>query len=243
MEKTILNRHTESFKINTYDVDFHNRVTPNTILGLMEEVATNHGKEIGFGYEESHERGFFWMLRTIKYDFSYVPKLDDHIEMTTWIVGISGLKVLRRFEFKKNNVVIGQGYNYWLMADIKKRKPIIHNYVKTIINQLIIFDEDMFKLIKVKLPKDMNFVYQKQVLNSDLDLNLHVNNAKYADMIINALPFDVLDKQEILSFQIDYLKECKLNDKLDISISIKDNAIYIEGKETDVSVFKSCIIT
>ena len=243
MEKLILNEHTEGFKITTHDVDFHNRVTPNTVLGFMEEVATNHGKEIGFGYEKSHEHGFFWMLRTVKYDFIYVPKLDDYIEMKTWIVGINGLKVLRRFEFKKNNQIIGQGYNYWLMADIRKRKPIIHNYVKTIINQLTILDKDMFKLNKVKIPNDMNFVYQKLVMNSDLDLNLHVNNAKYADVIFNALPIDLLDKQEILSFQIDYLKETKLNDKLDISINIEDNIIYVEGKKADISVFKNCITT
>lgn len=243
MEKSILNLHSEGFKITTHDVDFHNRITPTRVLGLMEEVATNHGKKIGFGYEKSHEHGFFWMLRSVKYDFTQIPKLDDKIEIKTWLVGISGLKVLRRFEFKLLDQVIGQGYNYWLMADIVKRKPIIHSYVKTIMDQLCTEDSDMFKLSKIKLPTDMTYVYQKSIMNSDLDLNLHVNNAKYADMVFNALPLDTLNTQEIYSFQIDYLKESKLNDNLDISINIEDKTIHIEGKKADISIFKNCIET
>ncbi|XMB72961.1 thioesterase [Mycoplasmatota bacterium WC30] len=236
-----LYKHIEEFKVKTYHADYRRRVSPNSVLGYMEEVATNHARKLGFGYHVSADKGFFWILRSCKFEFKRVPLLDEIVTVTTWPGGIHGLKALRRFEFKVGEEVVGNGYHYWLMATMDKMKPFVYKGFADKMEELPITEADFFRLKKIRTPENMLYSYDKVVMNNDLDWNNHVNNVKYASIIYNAIPKVILDKSEILSFHIDYLKECKHNDILQIFYKVNGKEIFVEGKSENVSMFKSFI--
>ena len=73
----------------------------------------------------------------------------------------------------------------------------------------------------------------------DIDWNGHLNNVRYMDIIYNAVPIDILKDNLITELQIDYLKECKLNDSIDIYYHKEDESIYIKGDNEGKTAFSS----
>ena len=235
-------KYKEKFKIRTYDAGFNRLASPVSILGFLEEVATNHAQEIGLGYHESHNEGYFWVLRSSKFDLKRLPKLNEEIEVYTWPAGLKGLKALRRFSLHANGEFLGSGYHYWLMMDIERKKPIIANNFTETMKEMPIKEEDSFKLNKIQTPEDMLFSYEKIIMPRDIDWNMHVNNVRYSDIVFNAIPIEVLQKHNILSFHIDYLKECKLNDCLDVFYKKEGNFVFVEGKKNSFVMFKTLLV-
>jgi acyl-ACP thioesterase len=208
----------------------------------MEILATNHSDILHTGFDDAINLGFFWILRSTKFIFNKVPQLHDELEVTTWPAGIDGLRILRRYEYKLNNEIIGEGFNTWVMCDTINRKLIVSNYYKDLINSMPIDTADYFKLGKVLTPKDMAFAYQKRIMNSDIDMNNHLNNIRYAEIIFNAIPHTILQKNDICEMQIDFMKECVLGDIIDLYTTKKDNIVYIHGKINEHITFRSKIV-
>jgi acyl-ACP thioesterase len=234
-------KYNEKFKIRTYDASFNRMASPVSILGYLEEVATNHAQKIGLGYHDSKTEGYYWILRSSKFELTRLPELNEELTVYTWPAGLKGLKALRRFSLHVGEEEIGSGYHCWLMMSISRKKPIIARNFTEIMNEMPISDEDRFKLNKIQMPIDLEFSYKKVVMPRDIDWNMHVNNVRYADIVYNALPIEVHKEAKILSFHIDYLKECKLNDEIDIFYKREGNTAFIEGKKDSVSMFKTIL--
>ena len=63
---------------------------------------------------------------------------------------------------------------------------------------------------------------RRKVGYSDLDSNGHVNNSRYGNYILDALPEDILE-QEISEFKINYSKEAFLGEEMTIVGSFSDD--------------------
>ncbi|MBN2540612.1 MAG: hypothetical protein JXB08_03700 [Bacilli bacterium] len=234
-------KYKETFTIKTYEADFLQRAKPITILAYMQEVATNHASRLGFGYEDSYQNGFIWILRNSKYEFDRIPKLDEQLEVYTWPVGLDGLKALRRFEFKINGELVGHGYTHWLMLDLLKNKPIISEYFIRKMEALYMDQNDIFQLRKV--PACSQGKRRKEIMidHTFLDWNMHVNNIMYADLISSALTFEEVEQYDITSLQIEYLKECRQKDVLELYVESRKNHLIIEGRKDSEAMFRALL--
>ena len=213
-----------------------------SILKNMEVGATNHSDVLGTGFDDAINLGFFWILRSTKFVFNKTPQLHDEMEVTTWPAGIDGLRILRKYQYALNGEVIGEGYNTWVMFDINKRKLIVSNFYEDVIKAMPISKDDFFKLGKVLTPKDMILAYKKRIMNSDIDVNNHLNNVRYAEIIFNAIPHKTLQENDICEMQIDFMKECLLDDVIDIYIKQEENTIFVHGKNDGRVKFRSQIV-
>lgn len=231
-----------TYKIDLADLTFTKEVNPASVLKNMEVLAEEHSELLGTGLDDALELGFFWILRSTKFVFYKSPILNDIISVKTWPAGIDGLRILRRYEYRIKDEIIGEAFNTWVTFDINTRKLIVSDYYKNIIKSMPIKEEDFFKLRKVTIPKDASFSYQKEVRNSDIDMNNHLNNVKYAEIIYNAIPHDILIDNHISEIQIDFMRESKLGDKINIFIKHQGNIIYINGKKEGHVSFRAKVI-
>lgn len=231
-----------NFKVELSDSTFTRSSSPMSILTNMEIMAANHSDILKTGFDDAQKLGFFWILRSTKFVFNKIPHLDDELEVTTWPAGIDGLRILRKYEYKMNEEVIGYGYNTWVMFDSNSRKLIVSNFYEETIKAMPISKVDFFKLGKIIAPKDMTLAYQKQIMNSDIDMNNHLNNVRYAELVYNAIPHEILVENDICEMQLDFMKECVLNDVIDIYIKNDQNKLYVLGKKDGRVKFKSVVV-
>lgn len=84
---------------------------------------------------------------------------------------------------------------------------------------------------------DLRLVSEFNVTNSEIDYSMHMTNAEYARRIRNIKPFN------IKHLELHYILQAKLNEKVFIYESIKDNKTsYIFKDQNDKTILKSIII-
>ena len=49
----------ESFKINSFHVDFQKKIKPSVLMQFFQEAASNHAHHLGAGYQVLKERHLF----------------------------------------------------------------------------------------------------------------------------------------------------------------------------------------
>ncbi|MFM6927937.1 MAG: acyl-[acyl-carrier-protein] thioesterase, partial [Bdellovibrio sp.] len=60
-----------------------------------------------------------------------------------------------------------------------------------------------------------------RVRNSDLDINQHVNNCKYAQWILDSIPYDLHKSLKLNSYSVNFLAETYLGDKVEVDRSVQ----------------------
>lgn len=237
MNNTIKKKYDDNFKVRRYVTDFYEYLSPMGIIGFMEVLATDHAKALNC--YDSLEQGYYWILRSSKYEMLRMPKNDEIVHVITWPSGLDRLKSLRRFEFYVGDELVGKAYQYWLSVSYQKNKPVISDHYKKIIDNLDLKEEDYFKLKKVTSQKDLKHNYTKLVLPRDIDTHQHMNNVRYIDVIYNAIDIELLKKYQIIKLQIDYIKEAKVQAEMKVYTKQIDHIIYVEGRINDSCSFRA----
>lgn len=235
-------KYKETYYIRTNDLGFNRKITPMAIQTYLEEAATKHALAVGCGYDDSWSNGYFWVLRSIEYKIYRIPNEYQLVDVITYPVGLDRAKALRIYELYHNGELIGKAKGIWLMIDIKTRRPIVAEHYQTIIGKLDIPKDEMFKLPKIKMPKDMVFSYKKTIRQRDIDWNGHLNNVRYMDLIYNAIPYETLMEKSIKELQLDYLKESIYLSELKVYSKMVDQTIYIKGMIEEEVSFNAKII-
>lgn len=237
MDNTCKKKYTDEFKIRRYFVDLNEYISPMGLFGFMEVLATDHAKALNCN--GSRKDGYFWILRSSKYNMERMPVNDEIVKVYTWPCGISGLKCLRRFEFYVGTDLIGKGYQYWVSINYKTKKPFVSNIYTDILEKLELNESDLFKLGKIRNPEGLTLSYMKTVMPRDIDANQHMNNVRYIDVVYNSIPMEILKKYHIVEFHIDYLRECKVYDEVEVLYKQTGDFLFIEGIKDHLASFKA----
>lgn len=99
---------------------------------------------------------------------------------------------------------------------------------------------------KIKYENKRESVFEKVVSYTDIDLNLHVNNEKYVEYMMNCYPLEFHNKNYLKSIMMSFNSEMKYEDIIEISINkISGNGDlhYIEAlnKSTGKQAFQAVI--
>ncbi|MGL4949075.1 MAG: hypothetical protein ACRC5M_01745, partial [Anaeroplasmataceae bacterium] len=112
-----------------------------------------------------------------------------------------------------NGNLLIKGISKWVIVDINTRKLARTDKIDfegEYHNVSLYNDVDK---IKIDIPNNKEFCFQYIVKNSDIDHNCHMNNARYASLVFDSIN---MSNNLISFFQIDHIKETKLNDKIDV---------------------------
>ncbi len=235
------------FRVKAFDVDSNNRLKISTIFDYFQEAASNHAEHLGFGYGDLLPKKLFWVLSWAKFQFDGFPKFMDEVKVQTWGKMQHKLHSMRDFLlFNKQNEIICKATTGWLLLDLKSLRPKILPQVfpgvefwneKSALTDL----PDKFPVVVEK-----SKVHAKKINYSDIDLNQHVNNAKYVELILDCYDSEYHNNHYMKSLTISFMSETKYGEKLELSkgiVNIKEDVHYIEAinLSTQKVVFKSLV--
>jgi acyl-ACP thioesterase len=87
---------------------------------------------------------------------------------------------------------------------------------------------------KVNLQRESALVTQKKVVLSDLDIVFHANNVKYLEWCLDSIDHRPILKQQLKSFDMNYMRELMLGDTIEIHSATEDKQTFFtvskEGK-------------
>lgn len=227
----------ESFKVHTYEVDTHNRLTIQALAQFLQESASNHAALLGFGVEFLLKNNRTWVLSRLAVEINEFIPLGETITIKTWPAATEKLFYIRDFVISNSKgKIIGSATSYWIFIDTEKGRPVHPS------KNEIAFDyeniERGFNRLLSKLPPidKMDPLKSFHVRYSDLDLNNHVNNIKYIEWGMEGIEPGYRKSHIPYSLEINFLSEAKYSDIVDLSMeknSSKDflHSLFIKNSE------------
>jgi len=209
------------YKINSHYINTNKKLGLYGLLGILQDVAGEHALRLGFGYEDSKKKGFFWVLVRQKLRINRWPDWNDLVTIKTWTKDIIGIYAIREYEIFVNDQKIGDCSTTWMILDSQTRRP------KKIDNLDNLFKPRLEKTLeynaqKVSIPKEIDSERRLKVQISDLDMNNHVSNIKYAEWILNLIPFSYHKEYVIKEYEINFSNEILLGEKIELFSNMKN---------------------
>lgn len=227
------------YSLRTSDFDENEKLHPWSILDLFQDIAGLHAEMLGIGRSAFIKSGIVWVLVRTKYKIEKNPKVYDDVKVTTWPLSPKKLICQRDYLIESmDGEVLVRGTSDWVLMDVESRRM-------TTAEMLYPFDETeaVIRSLDGKLKKIRDFEPEEPGFSilpgyADIDVNGHVNNARYAMFAENAL-----GGMDIESMQIDYLHEVRCGEELTLYKSADGNTITLKGTGADGERRFSALIT
>jgi acyl-ACP thioesterase len=203
-------------------------------MQYLQEIASIHADELGFGNTWLNEINGYWVLSNIRVEINLLPKWNDEVIIRTWPSGNTRLIATREFVGKEGEGrELFRASSEWTILNKDTNRP--KNLSGLNMNSLAVGSKVIEKEIdRLKPIDDYAQVEQVWVPYSSIDLNGHVNNTEYVRWGIDAIRAKFQFEGDIRSLQVTYLAEVFMDDKLDLLVSAGSNKLfYVLGRKSD----------
>ena len=209
---------TEDYKIASYFVNLRGRAGLYSVLNFIQDVGWMHARQMKVSLEP-HQG---WVFTRQSLSMNAWPKWNETIAIKTWLrKPTSEIFFFRDYEIFNGDTKIGECTSTFTVMDMNTRKMAMPDLKKL----AAVFREDYNHSElpeKIQWQSDVTEIAQFEVRNSDLDMNNHVNNTRYAQWILDAIPLEILKGDaQLLKYEINFLAETKSGDKVTL---LKTNA-------------------
>lgn len=203
------NTWSENYTIASYFVNLRGRAGLYAVLNFIQDVGWMHARQMKVSLDPSQA----WVFTRQSLSMTAWPKWNDTITIKTWIrPPTSDLFFFRDYEISIGDKIIGECTSTFSVIDMNTRKMVALDHKKL---GAVYRDDYSRQESPEKIPwqAESTEVAQFQVRNSDLDMNNHVNNTKYAQWILDAIPLEVLKGDvQLKKYEVNFLAETKSGD-------------------------------
>lgn len=211
-----------------WEINF-TQCTPNGFLkytdlcNILQLTAAAHSEVGGISFFDMQEFHQAWVLSRMRVEITALPKWQDVVTVKTWINSLENSRSVRALEIHVNGKKIVGCETYWAVFNTQLRRP-----------EALALPYEHFELFpekrattegfsKININHEKEAVFEKTVYLSDLDIVNHVNNVKYLEWCLDHVDEKRILKQEVKSFEMNFMKELSLKDKVVIHESEDDD--------------------
>ena len=230
------------YRLRITDFDAHEHLLPGRLLDVFQDLATIQAEDMGMGLATIRERNLMWAVIRTKYEIVKQPELHQEVMVRTWPHSPS------RFSFKRDYAI--HSLDGELLAKSTSEWVLMYREERTFANIKDHYDGPTDfceeRTYEHKLRKLPNFEAQGEPLAvvpgySDMDVNGHVNNAKYLNYALDAWVCG--NGEPIVAMQVGFRKEVTLGEELLVFTAREGDTLYARGEGADGTVFFACEAT
>lgn len=230
------------YRLRWMDFDQYGRMQPASVLDIFQDIATMQAEDMGIGRDDMLKNGVFWAVIRSKFEIVRTPSHFQVVTVRTWPHSPTRFSFMRDYSMRdeEGNLLI-KATTEWVLMDVETRKFVS---VKDCYHGSDDFDEARsFDRKPRKIPdfEEGNRPVCTVVPSySDIDVNGHVNNAMYANYVINALNPSVNGTMK--SFQIDYRHEVLPGVPLAMHTLVEEGRVLSKGVNPDGQIAFASLI-
>lgn len=236
MSGVLINTYT--FNITSGQLDQNDNLKPEAIFDILQEAATIQAEENGLGFYDLIKDNLIWVLIRQKYQIIKRVKELKKVKVKTWPLKPNKIDYMREFEvYDLNDELLIKASSVWTVFNLKTKFVEIRRQLDFNKGYWDKISLESLKKLNFKLDENFKYVDEFKVYRSYYDRNKHMNNAKYVEIIFNSSSFDLID-----SIQVDFIKQCYLNDVIKVyKYQVDENNEEMIGISNDSVVFKCCV--
>jgi medium-chain acyl-[acyl-carrier-protein] hydrolase len=219
-------KHENKILVRSYNINRFGELSTSFLFYQMQEIAWEHAHLLGFGYDHLKQDQLFWVLSRLWVKIERIPVWKDNLVLETWSRGTDGFFGYRDFRFfDQSEEVIIKGTSSWLVLDAaSKRIKRLSDF-----NNFAPYQESLFgfNASKVESPVSDEELQFSPVLFNEIDINQHFNTGRYLERVIDSYDFEFHGKNELIEFEVNFLKEGMPSDKLAVKKQTIDGANHL----------------
>lgn len=196
-----------TYDIRSYEPRPDGLVSTATICNHLQDIASRHADRMGFGFDDLEKSGHFWILARLHLMLDRLPGYREQAHVTTWPSGNERLVALRDFIISDAEGPTGRATTSWVTMNTKTHRP---DNPDTVLDDRLIPDREraiVFPSKAVTRIKDGEHSAEVTARRADTDINGHVNNVKYIEFCMEAVPQPWMDKNRCMGLDIQFRTE------------------------------------
>ena len=198
----------QTYTICRHDGDHHGNAKPGALLRYGQQIATMHAEAAGLNDELYAATHTAYVLAKLALHIDRTPRVDETLTVTTRPERCKRA-VNKRITFF--NDAAGRQVavldSRWVLIDTDKRL-ILRKHPEAFNDcwaEDVPFELPM-KMVKA-VPEDCAPAGEYTATYSRCDMNGHMNNTRYVDILCDALPWNVWDEGEVRDLKVYYHRE------------------------------------
>lgn len=206
----------KEFTVRSFDCDPRTHLRLSSLFEFLQESALHSAEIQGIGYRALLQQGYALLISRVKIRISQMPLWGETLSVSTWLKGYEPEKVAWQDYVVRDaqGNAIAEATSSWLLIDLKTGKAVPHFESPYRFEErpgLHALPETIDLLEGQGMPEH---ILTKHVRYSDLDLNRHVNNCRYADWVLDTLTPEEIKARPIRSVQMNYLAQIPYDAKV-----------------------------
>ena len=221
----------KEFYLRTSDFDCRMDLQPSAVLDLFQDVAGEHARALGIGRDAMLESNLIWVIVRARYRVLRTPKQFDRVRVRTWPLPPRRSIFQRDYRITdENQEVIAIGSSEWVVIHSERRRIVPVGDVYPLKDGFL--EEHSFLEGFSRLSDfDASGGVTVAPRFTDLDVNGHVNNIKYANYVMDAI--SPTEAERVREFEIEYHREVRGDCPLTVALSRTEGRIDAKGIDAD----------
>lgn len=218
-------KHIENYTVRWHDTDAAREMRPSALLALMQETSNMQFVAAGTTLDRIRdEQGVGFILSRISFDVLEPFTAYESIRVGTFTCEGHGLTYPRGFEVFRGDTLVARCHSLWALVRVAD-----HSLVKVGDFPLTFGDEPQVTTdtpIRFRIPRDLPLreLGQREIVFSDLDYNMHMNNTKYPDMLVDFLPTP--ENLRVTGMSLAYYHEAHFGDTVTVYRADAGDGVY-----------------
>ena len=222
-------------EIRSKDVNLFRRLRTSRLFELLQEASIAHTEELGWPRQTTLERGFLWMVALQRVVVTRMPEYGETVVLRSWPGPMMHVLYPRQYllEDEQGNALV-RGSSIWTLVDIETRAmadPDAHG--------VVIEGVETGEEIKLPMPirfQECDHEASFTVPFSYCDLNGHMNNTRYLDVVEDHLAGPA-NGRELAAISAEYMSEIRLGDLVDLKWHEDEDGAFFEGSRGGTRCF------
>ena len=232
--------YTKEYVIDTGYVDRNRRLSLAKLFLMFQECAEAHAETIGTGRDKTTFAGRKWIITRHNVKIDRLPTFGETVKLTTYPGKNNPYFYYRYFymEDEKGEIII-RGCSIWAILDASTNKIVANAFDFKLPEESRTFELPL----PPKIEDDpTELVKEHYVEYSEIDLNGHLNNTKYIELIENLHDSNFYKDYIYDSVVVNYYLEIKEKEKVSLYLLKDNNKETIKGSVNEKDSFKAQII-
>ena len=227
--------YTATFPVTTAHTDCFGRCKPSGLLRFAQDAAGQHCVELGTDWDTMAAKNYFWAVIRQRMEVSRLPMEGEMVTVKTWPMPTTRVAYPRATEgFDQEGNSLFKVISLWVIVDMESRTMILPGKSGVDVAGTSFGTE-------LKAPGGLPAgQWTQETLRSvsfcDLDMNGHMNNARYLDWLYDLRPAAFHKDHPLKAVTICYNTEALEGQQLRLCCSEEEN-LRVDGFlwKTDVS--------
>lgn len=200
-----------SFCVDDLHADRFGRLKSSSILYFVQEAAGRHWQHIEG--ETNQHCGLYWVIIRHRVQVTRLPRKGETVRLETWPMPTTRVAYPRSVvAYDEQGSELFRSISLWVLMDPETRAMVLPDKSGVLVKGILRGNE--LPSPRSLAPASLGAQVERTVRFTDLDVNGHMNNARYLDWLADLLPGSFHRDHFIRDMTLGYLSEALEEDRL-----------------------------